>query len=63
MEVAKMDAWQEVEELRRRMRERWEHASQLERGVLTWELSEAQQRAIAHEKAKGHARLVEQAES
>lgn len=56
-----VDHWQEFRALRRRMDERWPVASQLERGVLAWEVAEANRQAMEHEKRKAGVRHVEQA--
>lgn len=55
-----VDHWQEFRALRRRMDERWPVASQLERGVLTWEAAEAKRRAMEYERRKTGVALVEQ---
>lgn len=37
------------------MTQRWDEASQLERGVLVWEVSDAKQRALEFERSRSRA--------
>ena len=58
--VKSPDHWQEFRDLHKRLTQRWDQASQLEKGVLAWETAEAKRRAMEYERRKAGVAFVEQ---